>query len=59
VTSVQTRNGTATRTAGGWLWICEHCTASATLGIPSDLEGFDVPRWAQSVDAVHWCEHKR
>jgi len=32
----------------------------AHLGLPEDLQAtFDVGRWARSVDALHWCEHKR
>lgn len=54
----RTENGQWTRTRYGWLWTCAHCHSTLTLGTMGELEGFDAQRWADQVDAMHYCEHK-
>ena len=56
---LETDNGTGVRTAAGWVWLCVHCPLSVQLGMAEDLAGFDARRWADSVDATHYCWHKR
>ena len=53
-----TMNGQGIRTATGWVWSCDHCPVVTHLGAWSDVEGFDVRRWLDSVDRTHYCQHK-
>lgn len=56
---LETANGTGVRTGTGWVWLCIHCSLSVQLGVADDLPGFDARRWVDSIDATHYCEHKR
>ena len=53
----RTRNGAAIRNRHSWVWLCRHCHQ---LTVISGLEdaGVDPQTWADSIDAIHWCEHK-
>lgn len=56
---MQTTNGVAVKTGSGWTWLCSHCPVTAKVGLPDDAAGFDVRRWVDSIDATHYCQHKR
>jgi hypothetical protein len=54
---VRTPNGTAIRTATGWVWLCDTCSQTFTLGLAPDLQ-LDVHTVLHQVDAMHWCAKK-
>lgn len=53
----KTEHGQGIRTATGWGWVCDYCHLSTFIHMGNDVEGFDVQRWLDGIDAAHSCEH--